>query len=113
MLPPLSAVAIPSLADRAFILWSQTANKPSAIVTYSPGPFGGSRAAMALRPMLSELGCLPVSKLCCIPTANTVFKADGTPEKADDRLLNQLPDMLAQLEWLAIAMKNQRARTEA
>jgi hypothetical protein len=68
---------------------------------------------MALRPMLSELGCLPVSKLCCIPTANTVFKADGSPEKEDDRLLNQLPDMLTQLEWLAIAMKNQRARTES
>lgn len=87
------------------------ANKPSAIVTYSPGPFGGCRAAMALRPFLSELGCLPVSKLCCIPSAHTVFKADGSPENPEEKTLNQLPEMLNQLEWMAIAMKNQRQRT--
>lgn len=33
--------------------------KPSAIVSYSAGQWGGTRAAHALRPTLSELGCLP------------------------------------------------------
>uniref|UniRef100_A0A6T8I3V3 NADPH-dependent FMN reductase-like domain-containing protein n=1 Tax=Hemiselmis andersenii TaxID=464988 RepID=A0A6T8I3V3_HEMAN len=87
--------------------------KPSGIVTYSVGPFGGTRAAIALRPMLSELGCLPVSKLCCLPTASSVLGEDGTPPDASNRLLNQLPDMLSQIEWMAIAMKNQREHAGA
>ena len=33
--------------------------KPSAIVSYSAGQWGGTRAAVALRPILSELGALP------------------------------------------------------
>jgi chromate reductase len=33
------------------------------IVTYSGGQWGGTRAAVALRSTLSELGCLPVSAM--------------------------------------------------
>jgi NAD(P)H-dependent FMN reductase len=33
--------------------------KPSAIVTYSNGPWGGMRAAMSIQVMAHELGCLP------------------------------------------------------
>lgn len=35
--------------------------KPAAITTYSAGMWGGVRAGNALRPMLTEMGCLPVS----------------------------------------------------
>lgn len=35
--------------------------KPSVIVTYSAGQWGGARAAVSMRTFLSELGCLPVS----------------------------------------------------
>jgi hypothetical protein len=55
--------------------------KPSAIVTYSPGPWGGMRAAVALRPFLSELGCLPVSKLTGYPDAGELFNEDGAPRR--------------------------------
>jgi chromate reductase len=82
--------------------------KPSAIVTYSIGPWGGMRAAMALRPFLSELGCLPVSKLTGIPTAQELFDETGKPIDAAHKMLAQLPDMLNQLEWMAVAMSNQR-----
>jgi NAD(P)H-dependent FMN reductase len=87
---------------------SNYAFKPSGIVTYSPSPWGGTRAAMALRPMLSELGCLPVSKICCFPNANEMFKEDGQPSNAEDRMLQQLPGVLSQLEWMACAMASQR-----
>merc|ERR1712159_650825 len=83
--------------------------KPSAIVTYSPSPWGGMRAAMALRPLLSELGCLPVSKLAGFPTASDLFNEDGTPKDPSARMLKQLPAMMGQLEWMAVAMANQRA----
>ena len=43
--------------------------KPSAIVTYSAGQWGGARAAVNMRTFLSELGCLPVSAMIHIPYA--------------------------------------------
>jgi NAD(P)H-dependent FMN reductase len=82
--------------------------KPSAIVTYSPGPWGGMRAAMDICSMCHELGCLPVSKLTGIPTVSSILDVNGIPIDPNHRMLQQLPDMLAQLEWMAVAMKNQR-----
>merc|ERR1711924_537998 len=87
---------------------SNYANKVSAIVTYSPSPWGGMRCAMALRPLLSELGCLPVSKLAAFPNAGELFNEDGTPTDPEHRMLKQLPAMLGQLEWAAIAFANMR-----
>mgnify|MGYP001799477766 CR=1 FL=1 len=87
--------------------------KPSGIVTYSVGPWGGMRGAMAIQLMNHELGCLPVSKLCGLPFVSDTLNEDGTP-KADSahvRMLNQLPGMLTQVEWMAIAMKRQRDLT--
>lgn len=51
--------------------------KPSLIVTYSAGQWGGARAAMAMRPFLSELGCLPVSAMVHVPNAQAVFEEAG------------------------------------
>lgn len=82
--------------------------KPSGIITYSPSPYGGSRAAAALRPFLSELGCLPVSKMACFSTVGDIFHGDGTVKDESHRQLKQLDDLLNQLEWFAIACANQR-----
>ena len=70
---------------------------------------GGMRAAMALRPFLSELGCLPVSALCGFPVAQDLFDESGVAKDASNRMLNQLPTMLNQLEWVAIAFSNQKS----
>ncbi|KAA9013120.1 NAD(P)H-dependent oxidoreductase [Sphingobium limneticum] len=51
--------------------------KPSAIVTYSAGQWGGTRAAVGMRTFLSELGCLPVSAMIHVPHAQDVFAEDG------------------------------------
>jgi chromate reductase len=85
--------------------------KPSAVVTYSPGPWGGMRAAIPICTMCHELGCLPVSKLCGIPLVTELLKEDGSPIDPDHRMLKQLPEMLTQLEWMAVAMKKQRLLT--
>lgn len=53
------------------------AYKPSAIVTYSAGQWGGMRAALGMRTFLSELGCLPVSAMIHVPKAQDVFAEDG------------------------------------
>ena len=87
---------------------SNFAGKPSAIITYSNGPWGGTRASIAIQPVLHELGCLPVSKMVALPAPHEMLKEDGEPVDASHRMLKQLPDMLKQLEWMGIAMKSQR-----
>ena len=51
--------------------------KPSVILTYSAGQWGGVRAAVGMRAYLSELGCLPVSAMIHVPKAQEVFAEDG------------------------------------
>lgn len=85
--------------------------KPSAILTYSAGPWGGTRASLSIIAMAHELGCLPVSKMAALPAVSELLTVDGIPFDPSHRMLKQLPEMLNQLEWLAVAMKNQRDLT--
>lgn len=85
---------------------SSFAYKPSAIVCYSMGPFGGMRAAMTLRCFLGELGCISVSNIFGIPQVQNCFDADGKP--LDDRMVSGAQRLISQLDWHAHAMANQR-----
>jgi NAD(P)H-dependent FMN reductase len=60
------------------------AYKPSLIVTYSAGQWGGVRAAVAMRTFLSELGCLPVSAMIHVPRAPTAFDEVGNVAEGQD-----------------------------
>jgi NAD(P)H-dependent FMN reductase len=82
--------------------------KPSGILTYSPSPFGGARAFPPLMAMLHELGSLPVSKVCHFPDSSNMFTSDGGLADPENRMGKQLPDMLTQVEWMAVAMKQMR-----
>src|SRR3954453_11048451 len=53
--------------------------KPSAIVCYSPGPFGGVRAAMQLRAMLGEMGMSSTPSILPFPKVHEALDADGRP----------------------------------
>jgi len=91
---------------------SQYGYKPSSIVTYSAGQWGGVRAAVTMRAFLSELGCLPVSAMIHVPKAQEVFSEDGnTLEGIDhDRWAGYFGRALLQLYWWADAAKTQRDR---
>ena len=82
--------------------------KPSLIVSYSGGQWGGTRAAHALRPALSELGCIPVSAMIHVPKAGEAFSADGTPASDAERWHKYADRGLSQLQWWAEAAKAQR-----
>jgi NAD(P)H-dependent FMN reductase len=84
--------------------------KPLGIVAYSPSPYGGMRAAVALRPIVAELGAMSVSRLVGFADAEGLFREDGSPTDPSHRMLKQLPNMLAQLEWYAVALKDMRAK---
>lgn len=51
--------------------------KPSVIVTYSAGQWGGMHAAVNMRTYSAELGCLPVSAMIHVPKAQEVLDASG------------------------------------
>lgn len=84
--------------------------KPSAIVTYSAGQWGGTRAAVSMRTFLSELGCLPVSAMIHVPHAQDVFDDAGDyPDGVDGvRWDGYLDRTLDQLSWWAKAAARER-----
>jgi NAD(P)H-dependent FMN reductase len=84
--------------------------KPSAIVTYSAGQWGGARAAVNMRTFLAELGCLPVSAMVHIPHAADVFAESGAYLAGVDPLAwdSYLDRTFDQLAWWAQAAQRQR-----
>jgi len=86
--------------------------KPSAIVTYSAGQWGGARAAVGMRTFLSELGCLPVSAMVHVAKAHEVLDPDGgfLPDADAQAWRGYVGRTLAQLEWWAAAALQQRAQ---
>lgn len=84
--------------------------KPSAIVTYSAGQWGGMRAAVGMRTFLSELGCLPVSAMIHVPKAADVFDADGSMQPGEDKSawFGYFGRTFNQLVWWAAAARSHK-----
>ncbi len=82
--------------------------KPSAIACYSPGVFGGVRAAMQLRAMLPEMGMTSIPSLLPFSKVYDVLDADGNP--TDPRIEAATDKFLAEFEWYANALKAARAQ---
>ncbi len=80
--------------------------RPSAIVCYSGGAFGGVRAAMQLRAMLCELGTPSIPSILPIPRVQDAFSDDGRP--VDDAYHQRASRFLDELEWYANALKTAR-----
>lgn len=86
--------------------------KPSAIVTYSMGQWGGARAAVSMRAFLSELGCLPVSAMIHIPKAQEALNEDGQFAQEQERWESYFGRTLGQLTWWAEAAKAHKAKQD-
>ena len=80
--------------------------RPSAIVCYSGGAFGGVRAAMQLRAMLCELGTPSIPSLLPVPRVQEAFDEDGHPH--DESFHRRAARFLDELEWYANALKAAR-----
>jgi NAD(P)H-dependent FMN reductase len=80
--------------------------RPSAIVSYSAGQFGGVRAAVHLQALVCELGMPSISSTFPVPRVASAFDEDGnelTPGAG-----RRFDRFAAELEWYAEAMKRQR-----
>src|SRR5215471_8881991 len=80
--------------------------RPSAIVCYSGGAFGGVRAAMQLRAMLGELGTVTIPSIFPIPKVQDAFDDNGHPR--DESIVPRAERFLSELEWYAQALKAAR-----
>jgi len=80
--------------------------KPSAIVSYSTGGFGGVRAAVQLRSMLSELGMPSIPSTFPISKVHESLSEEGLDNEGSyDKRIGRFID---ELEWYANALREQR-----
>lgn len=81
--------------------------RPSGIVCYSAGQFGGVRAAMQLRMTLAELGMPSIPSLLPIPRIQQALGEDGVA--TDERTGKSAARFLDEFTWYARALRHQRA----
>ncbi len=80
--------------------------RPSGIVCYSGGRFGGVRAAMQLRMTLAELGMPSIPSLLPIPNVGESFTPDGEP--TDSRFRDRNARFFDEFIWYMEALKQRR-----
>jgi NAD(P)H-dependent FMN reductase len=83
--------------------------KPSAIVCYSAGAFGGVRAAVQLRAMLAEMGMSSIPSILPFPRAHEQFDEAGRPI-GDHPPGRGAARFFDELEWYAHALREARSR---
>jgi NAD(P)H-dependent FMN reductase len=98
----------PALANLMDHFLEEYFRKPSAIVSYSAGPFGGVRAAIALRSMLAEMGASSIPSILPISAVQNAFDDDGTPK--DPQYHKRAARFFEELEWYATALREARNR---
>lgn len=82
--------------------------RPSGIVCYSMGSFGGVRASMHVRCFLGELGTPSVGSIFAIPKIKEALGEEGQPlNEHMDKGANRL---LSELEWYATGLKEHREK---
>lgn len=80
--------------------------KPSAIVTYSAGPFGGVRGLVNMRGIMAELGSPAIPSAFPVLQVWKAFDDDGNPQ---DEIYNEsVIKFLDEYEWYARALKHER-----
>ena len=82
--------------------------KPSVLVSYSPGIFGGMRAAVHLRAILGELGMPSIPSILGISKIHEVLDEQGNDVKQS--LAGFMPRFIDEMEWYARAFKNERSK---
>ena len=98
--PPLSNLLDHFLEEYFF--------RPSAIVCYSAGPFGGVRAAMQLRAMLGELGMPSISSILPIPAIGKALSDEGAA--IDPAYTRRFARFASEFEWYADALRLARLK---
>lgn len=82
--------------------------RPSAIITYSGGRFGGVRAAMQLRMTLGELGMPSIPSTLPVPNIRQSFTEEGEP--TDPAFRDHAKRFFDEFYWYMQALQDQRKK---
>lgn len=80
--------------------------KPSAILSYSAGPFGGLRVAVHLRAVLAELGMSSIPSIFPVSAVQNSFNDKGNA--LDKNYNSRVVRFIDEFEWYLKALHNQR-----
>lgn len=80
--------------------------KPSAILTYSAGPFAGVRGLVNLRGIMAELGSPAIPSAFPVSQVWRAFDDDGNA--LDEAYDKRVTKFLDEYEWYARALKSER-----
>lgn len=80
--------------------------KPSGILSYSAGSFGGVRVAVHARAALAELGMSSIPTTQPVPKISSALDQDGKTE--DERMAKRFDRFSSELLWYAEALKTAR-----
>jgi len=82
--------------------------KPSGIVTYSAGPFGGVRVAVHLRAILGEVGTVSIPSMFPISKVQDSFDEEGNA--LDEAYNKRIKKFLDEFDWYLKALKAAREK---
>lgn len=97
----------PGLANLLDYFLEEYLYRPSAIVCYSAGDYGGVRAAMQLRMLLAEVGMSSIPSLQAIPKVGQALSADGVA--LTQALAEGSGRFFDEFEWYMAALRAGRA----
>jgi len=96
----------PALSNTMDFFMDEYFWRPSAIITYSTGSFGGVRVLSQLRSFLGELGMITIPSSLPIPKVHLVFDKRNNPlDQSYQRRANKLLD---EFSWYCTALKKQK-----
>jgi len=81
--------------------------KPSGIITYSAGPFGGVRGLANLRTILAELGTPAIPSALPVSRIHSAFDDDGNA--LDESYEKRVIKFLDEFEWYTQALRHARS----
>lgn len=81
--PEYNASFPASLKNALDVLYQEWTGKPVGFVGYG-GPLGGARALQALRPVVCELGMIPVGPDVSVPRPRRMLDEDGVLQGTDE-----------------------------
>ena len=82
--------------------------RPSAIVSYSGGSYGGVRAAMQLRALLAEAGMSSIPTVQAVPSIGSSLSKDGVA--LTQELAEKSGPFFDEFEWYMRALKAERGK---
>ncbi|GEM47613.1 NADPH-dependent FMN reductase [Deinococcus cellulosilyticus] len=71
--------------------------KPAAVISASPGPYGGARSLQATVFLLHRLGCVVLPDTLSVPNCETAFNGAGQLTGKNEKALRRVMETLARI----------------